>query len=362
VPSWNILPFSPVPLRQETVREGKLIRISRAIELLNAAVRKRVSAPGFERLRRSVSLAPGDPEVHCRLADMHAFRRDLVTAIGEYRTAIVLGKSDGDVMLSLARAYLRAGLTDLAVLTCDKVAMHEGGQLAAKALRLLDEAKKTPGKQLNGFNHNRYFRLKTLADHVRNLHGEAQITLLDVGGNDGALSLFLPQARYALADPAANGLSVDAFHPKSFDVVVACHVLEHVPQGSRTSFLEMLASRARRHVLLLNPFYDPEGHETERLKLILELTDAQWAKEHLECVLPHLDEVEKFAADHNYECKVYPNGCLPTTLAMVFLDHFAGASRTDMEKINMFYNSVLYDRLACSEFPTAYLVEIDLEN
>jgi hypothetical protein len=78
--------------------------------------------------------------------------------------------------------------------------------------------------------------------------------------------------------------------------------------------------------------------------------------------LPGLDEVKKFAADHKYDCKVYPNGSLPTTLAMAFLDHYAKFKTDELRKINCYYNTLLYDRLTCSQFPTAYLVEIGLAN
>jgi Methyltransferase domain len=338
------------------------MRMTDFVEAFVAAGLKAASSSKLERLRRSITLTPQDPEAHCRLADAYAFRRDWVTAIGEYRTAMAVGKSEEDVLLSLTKAYIRSGRADLALLVCDRVRALAGGSSPEKVLRLRAEAEKTPIRPLNVFNHNRYFRLKTLADHVRRLYDKEEIALLDVGGGDGALSLFLPETRYALAEPVTNGVSADAFSPKSFDVVVACHVLEHVSGDARTAFLEVLSSRARRHVLLLNPFFDPVGYVTERLKLIMELTDAQWAREHLECILPGLDEVKEFAAKRNYECKIYPNGSLPTTLSFVFLDHFAGARKADMEKINMFYNTLLYDRLTCPQFPTAYLVEIELTN
>jgi hypothetical protein len=320
---------------------------------------------GFSRLRlkrerQSVVITPQDAEAHCRLADTYAFRRDWVTAIGEYRTAMTLGRSGADVLQSLGKAYVKAGLRDLALSTYDEVLASATGSLAARALRLRSEAEEAPARPLAVLNHNRYFRLKTIADHVRGLYGGGDLALLDVGGGDGALSVFLPQTRYALAEPATNGISADAFPPKSFDVVVACHVLEHVSGDGRTAFLESLSSRAKRHVLLLNPFFDPAGHVTERLKLIVEITGAEWARAHLECDLPDLDEVKGFAAERGYDCKVYPNGSLPTTLSFVFLDHFAAARKEDVEKINTFYNTMLYDRLTCPQSPTAYLVEINL--
>jgi len=339
-----------------------MIRMSDFAGALVAAGLKGFSTRRLKRARQSVIITPQDPEVHCRLADMYAFRRDWVTAIGEYRTAMTLGRSEDEVLLPLVKAYIRSGRADLAFLVCDRVSSLSRASVAEKVLKLRTEAEKAPLRPLNAFNHNRYFRLKTIADHVRGLYGEENVALLDVGGGDGALSLFLPRVRYALVEPSTNGISADVFAPKSFDVVVACHVLEHVSCDERSAFLEMLSSRARRHLLLLNPFFDPAGHVTERLKLIVEITGAEWARAHLECDLPDLDEVKGFAAERGYDCKVYPNGSLPTTLSFVFLDHFAAARKEDVEKINTFYNTSLYDRLTCPQFPTAYLVEMNLAN
>jgi hypothetical protein len=46
------------------------------------------------------------------------------------------------------------------------------------------------------------------------------------------------------------------FTEKSFDVAVACHVLEHIPQNERVQFLDQLCTKARKYVLLLNPFFN----------------------------------------------------------------------------------------------------------
>jgi hypothetical protein len=206
--------------------------------------------------------------------------------------------------------------------------------------------------------------MKTLADHVLNLCPSSSCTLLDVGGGDGAFALFVPEADYVLADPITNGISGTElpFTEKSFDVVVACHVLEHIPQNERVQFLDQLCTKARKYILLLNPFVDPASHVTERLQLVVELTDATWAKEHLAHQLPELEELKQFASERGLKCRIWPNGSLPTAMAMVFVDHYATLTgcQQEAEKINHFFNCRFAEKLTNPELPTDYLVELRL--
>jgi hypothetical protein len=98
-----------------------------------------------------------------------------------------------------------------------------------------------------------------LAGYLSCLYAYDDFSLLDVGGGEGVLSLFLPQVQYVLVEPTINGISGTElpFEDKSFDIVVSCHVLEHVPPTERFQFLGQLCTKARRHVLLLNPFSEP---------------------------------------------------------------------------------------------------------
>jgi SAM-dependent methyltransferase len=65
--------------------------------------------------------------------------------------------------------------------------------------------------------------------------------VLDVGCGEGALAPYLPQATYVGLDPHAHAAAAEpdirseplsrhaASHPAEYDVVCACHVIEHVP-------------------------------------------------------------------------------------------------------------------------------------
>lgn len=232
---------------------------------------------------------------------------------------------------------------------------------------LLATAKNSKHVPLSTLNHNQFYRLKSLTDHLNGLDMPSQprISIHDVGGGNGQLCLFLPQANYTLAEPTVNGLSgiEPAFEEKKFDVVVSCHVLEHIPQQERTKFLESLCKMAKHFVILLNPFFVEDSYETERLKLVIELTNASWAKEHLDCSLPSLQDIKQFAKDREIGVRIFPNGTLTTSLAMLFVSHYANKAgcAEQISKINSFYNTCYFDKLVNPYLPTGYLVQLDLQ-
>jgi hypothetical protein len=309
---------------------------------------------------------PQDPVPHFQLANVYAGLNMWLFAIAEYRTGLALGgSSDQNALLSLADAYTAIGQGELAASVCEGVLAKSGDvDLSQEIEKSLFMAKTVDPQPLDNFSHNGYYRLKTLADHLLGMFPDSDFSVLDVGGGDGSLCLFVPGARYVLAEPAVNGISGTTlpFKDRSFDVVVACHVLEHIPPAERRRFLDELCRKAGKYVILLNPFVVPGSSVTERLELLIELTGAAWAKEHLDCTLPELDDVKQFAAERGLGYRAWPNGSLTTSLAMVFLDYYAklAGRALELKRIHRFYNTRYCDHLSGAEFPTAYLVELEV--
>jgi len=210
-------------------------------------------------------------------------------------------------------------------------------------------------------NHNQYFRFKTLSSEIITHRQKIGLSILDIGGGEGELASFLPDdATYCLVEPTVNGILGTnlPFPDRSFDCVVSCHVLEHIPVKERWIFLDQLLSKSKRGVILLNPFHVEHTCVDERLRLVLEITDAQWAKEHLECTLPKVDDIKAYAADRELQFRVKPNGTVATSMAFVFVDYFAAQSghQDDWKKMNVFFNEKYTDILDSEKYPNAYLI------
>lgn len=210
--------------------------------------------------------------------------------------------------------------------------------------------------------HNQYFRFISLSSEIMDRAGGTTLSVLDVGGGDGQLAAFLPGALYCLAEPKVNGISGTdlPFAERSFDYVACCHVLEHIPPDKRSLFLDQLLSKARCGLVLLNPFHLENTHVEERLKLFIEVTNAEWAQEHLDCSLPRIHDVQDYANARGLEISIKPNGTLTTTMAFVFIDHFAARAGCydDWRKINVFFNGKCTSILDSPQYPNSYLIYI----
>lgn len=151
---------------------------------------------------------------------------------------------------------------------------------------------------------DRFLRLHNTAEAVKQ-RIEKSHSVLDVGGFDGALAMFLADYDLDVIDPITTGGTGHSIAAESYDVVVSIDALEHVPPNERQSFSEQLSNAARQHLFINFP-----GRQTTAAQqLIFDLTDHPLVKEHVMWQLPDLDEVRVWveAAGFQVDTKQHTN-------------------------------------------------------
>lgn len=143
---------------------------------------------------------------------------------------------------------------------------------------------------------DRFVRLKAAAAAAGKT---TSASVLDAGGYDGALGLFMPEATMDLIDPATTGgcvLNIPV-PDGAYDLVMAIDVLEHIEPKDRSQALSEFARVARKSVILNYPCRDSKAAQ----ELMFKLTNNSLVKEHVQWELPDshwvLDELRK----HNFE-------------------------------------------------------------
>src|SRR5581483_4242605 len=104
--------------------------------------------------------------------------------------------------------------------------------------------------------------------------------ILDAGGYDGALGLFLPSLQIDLIDPATTGgsvLNIPAAD-QCYDAVVAVDVLEHIEPSDRARALAEFARVSKQHVILNYPCRGSKPAQ----ELALKLTNNALVREHVQ--------------------------------------------------------------------------------
>ena len=208
--------------------------------------------------------------------------------------------------------------------------------------------------KISELSWDRFVRLKATADAVRELV-QSDSELLDVGGYDGALALFLPEYTFDLIDKATTGASL--FHEplpdRSYDLVTAVDILEHIVPADRQKMLKELARIASKFVILNYPSRDSKSAQ----ELMLKLTNNKLIKEHVDWELPDSDWVVNSMEELGYRSKVTPH-----TSVAVWLGQYLALNllSKESEQFNKFlvenhasepFGTPLYHLIVCERIP-----------
>ncbi|HEY9789413.1 MAG TPA: hypothetical protein V6D22_03375, partial [Candidatus Obscuribacterales bacterium] len=137
---------------------------------------------------------------------------------------------------------------------------------------------------------DRYRQLEACAHAVRGiLFAKPESTVLDAGGTDGALALFLPEYTVEVVKCGTEGGGMFDAESKGHDVVVATDVIEHLEPRRRAVFIAQMA-RACRLACVLN-FPLPTSSTAQ--KIVASLTGDARIKDHIRFGLPYASTVWK---------------------------------------------------------------------
>lgn len=171
---------------------------------------------------------------------------------------------------------------------------------------------------------DRYMRLSQSANAVLSaLESATSATtrsILDVGGFDGALALFLPEEYdIFLLDPLTTGGSgTNISAPESsFDVVVSVDALEHVVPSSRRKFVSELCRVSRNHVIINYPSASSQPAQ----EVVFQLTGNPYIGEHVQYGLPDTAVVLQWLSEEGLVSK-----CCSHTSIATWMAHFTLSS------------------------------------
>lgn len=190
----------------------------------------------------------------------------------------------------------------------------------------LEHIKPTIPKSIKKFDPSYVTRYVIVTEIVKKLETEygRALKILDVGGYNGAARALLPGRDITIIDlftddKLKNYVSYDGdtmpFADGTFDLVISCDTLEHVPFTMRAKFMSEVTRVSRDLIVLAAPFYsdDVAAAELRSDKFYQGLTPGEsyiWLKEHREYGLPNREWFEGVLSQNGYKFSCFQHSSL----------------------------------------------------
>jgi hypothetical protein len=205
--------------------------------------------------------------------------------------------------------------------------------------------------------YQRYMAVTQIAEQARARLGQSTLRVLDVGGfyhtrygrNILPLAHFLPNDRVVAVDLVAEVLPAYVFADGgtlpfgngSFDLVVSCDTLEHVPESARLAFVDEMLRVAAHFLVIAAPFASDATALAERILAEYMtshgLRHAQ-LQEHSDLGLPNADHLRAHLAERNLASLDFADGYLHHWLPMMLIKHTPGYSLDFHLDLDRYYN------------------------
>ncbi len=165
---------------------------------------------------------------------------------------------------------------------------------------------------------DRFHRLHNTAEAIKQ-EGRLVTSILDVGGFDGALAMFLEEVLVDVIDPITTSGTGHSITANSYDVVVSIDALEHVPPDERQLFSQQLCDSARQRVFINFPGQQSAAAQ----QLIFDLTNNPLVREHVMWKLPDRDQVKDWVEKAGFKVETKQHTSLAQWISQYLLQTMA---------------------------------------
>jgi O-antigen biosynthesis protein len=201
-----------------------------------------------------------------------------------------------------------------------------------------------------------YTRNAIIQRFVDSIRNKESLQILDVGGRNGQLEIFLPKDEINTLDLLPQDLKHTIyfqgdirnppFKKNVFDIVVSDDFFEHIPDGDRKQTLEKMMMLSKNYIILGAPFFSPEVAEAEikanEYFFNIKGEPHPWLKEHIKYGLPSSEIFEQTLVDFGYDFLVVHSNNLSNWLLMqlfIFSAYLHGIPEENLNEIYHFYNT-----------------------